>query len=212
MSASATVAAPARPISGTLHEVNARRPRAQHRHERDLVAALERRDPDALAAIQAEYGGMLLGYLRGVLGDRATAEDVLQVTLLEVWQRGPTYDAARSSLLTWVMMIARSRAIDQLRQRVPEPRDPTAAATLIERDGPDGTEQVDALLERWRIAALLTRLPVEQAEILRLRFYRGLSQREIAGRMDLPLGTVKMRMVQALERLRGLLNAEGSGA
>ncbi len=190
--------------------MTAQRPRAQHRHERKLAAALRRHDSDALAVIQAEYGGVVLGYLRGVLGDRASAEDVLQVTLLEVWQRAETYDPKRSSLLTWVMMIARSRAIDQMRRRVPEPRDPVTTATLIDGGGPDGTEQADALLEQWRMAHLLGRLPLEQAEILRMRFYGELSQREIAARMDLPLGTVKMRMVQALERLRDLLDAEGA--
>jgi RNA polymerase sigma-70 factor, ECF subfamily len=206
----ANLAAAARPGSGAPREVSARRPRAARRHERRLAAALRKHDPDALAAIQAEYGAIVLGYLRGVLRDRASAEDVLQITLLEVWQRGATYDPARSSLLTWVMMIARSRVIDHMRRRVPEPRDPTAAATLIERDGPDGADQADALLEQWRMAQLLTRLPVEQAEILRMRFYGGLSQREIATRTGLPLGTVKMRMVQALERLRELLDAEGA--
>jgi len=193
-------------------KASAQRPRAGHRHDRKLAAALRRHDPDALAAIQDEYGTIVLGYLRNMLGDRASAEDVFQVTLLEVWQRGAAYDPARSSLLTWMMMIARSRAIDQMRRRVPEPRDPMTAATLIDDGGPDGGDQADALLEQWRMAHLLGRLPREQAEILRMRFYGGLSQREISARTDLPLGTVKMRMVQALERLRDLVDDEGVGA
>ena len=208
----ATLGSVARPPLGARGTATAQRPRAGHRHDRKLAAALRRHDPDALAAIQAEYGPTVLGYLRGVLGDRASAEDVFQVALLEVWQRGSTYDPARSSLLTWLMMIARSRAIDLMRRRVPEPRDPATAETLIDGGGPGGTDQADALLEQWRMAHLLTRLPREQAEIVRMRFYGGLSQREISARTELPLGTVKMRMVQALERLRTLLDAEEAGA
>ena len=73
-------------------------------------------------------------------------------------------------------------------------------------------DPADELAEQWRIAHLLTLLPRDEAEILRMRFYGGLSQREISARTELPLGTVKMRMVQALERLRALLDAEEAGA
>lgn len=175
-----------------------------------LIAALNRRDPEALNAIHEEYGAVLLGYLGGILGDRATAEDVLQVTLLEIWERGAGYDPSRASLLTWMMMIARSRAIDHLRKRLPEPRDPLAAADVFERERNPASE-TDLLLERWRIAQLLQRIPAEQAEILRLRFQAGLSQPEIAARIGVPLGTVKMRMVQALERLRTMIDSEEAG-
>ena len=184
--------------------------RREQRRDRRLIRALRKQDPEAIALLQERHGAMLLGYLTGVLGDRATAEDVLQVTLTEVWQRGPAYDPARASLLTWVMLIARSRALDQLRRRVPEPHDPETATMLLDRDRDvSGTAtEVDALLDRWQVAALLTQLPVAEAELLRLRFYRGLTQREIAARTGLPLGTVKMRMVQALARLRELLDEE----
>ncbi|MDO8188508.1 sigma-70 family RNA polymerase sigma factor [Conexibacter sp. JD483] len=193
-----------------LHDVDDARAQSRRAQRRDrrLIRALRRQDPSAIAQLQERHGAMLLGYLTGVLGDRATAEDVLQVTLTEVWQRGPGYDPARASLLTWVMMIARSRALDQLRRRVPEPHDPETATTLLDRDASGAGTEVDALLDRWQVAALLTQLPTAEAELLRLRFYRGLTQREIAARTGLPLGTVKMRMVQALDRLRTLLDEE----
>ncbi len=109
----------------SLEVDDARAPsRRERRRDRRLIRALRKQNPEAIALLQERHGAMLLGYLTGVLGDRATAEDVLQVTLTEVWQRGPAYDPARASLLTWVMLIARSRALDQLRRRVPEPHDP----------------------------------------------------------------------------------------
>lgn len=181
------------------------------RRERRLARGLRRRDPEAIETLQHEHGAMLLGYLTSLLGDRATAEDVLQLTLLELWRRGPDYDPARGSPLTWALTIARSRALDQLRRRLPEPREPATAAALADRDAAVRTDAdaADRLLEQWQIADLLGRLPLEEAELLRLRFYGGLTQREIADRTGIPLGTVKMRMVQALGRLRDLLDAEG---
>ena len=105
-------------------------------------------------------------------------------------------------------MIARSRAIDQLRRRVPEPHDPEDTVARPNRAAISEQDPNDALLEQWRIAQLLTRLPSQQATMLRMRFYDGLSQRDIAAQTGIPLGTVKMRMVQALERLRQLLDEE----
>lgn len=130
----------------------------------------------------------------------------MQQVFLEVWQRGPSYDPERASLLTWMMTIARSRAIDHLRRRVPEPRDPAGTLALLETDGLDAS--LDELAEQWRIAELLTRLSDEEADLLRRRFYDDMSQREIAKATGIPLGTVKMRMVQGLERMRELLAEE----
>lgn len=129
----------------------------------------------------------------------------MQQVMVEVWQRGPQYDPRRGSLLTWIMTIARSRAIDNLRRRVPEPRDPSLRSTDAEAAAADG---VDELIDRWRLADLLARIPREEAEALRLRFYGGLAQPEIAERMGLPLGTVKTRMVAGLVRLREMLAEE----
>jgi len=109
------------------------------------------------------------------------------------------------------MTIARSRAIDHLRRRVPEPRDPQLEREAAER-GEGGTTTLDELLEEWRVAHLLRRLPPEEADLLRRRFYEDQSQREIAEATGIPLGTVKLRMVQGLGRLRGLVEAEGGAA
>jgi RNA polymerase sigma-70 factor, ECF subfamily len=72
----------------------------------------------------------------------------------------------------------------------------------------DPERSPDALLERWRVAHMLSRLRPEEAGLLRMRFYEGLSQTEIADRTGIALGTVKMKMVSALETLRGLVEEE----
>jgi RNA polymerase sigma-70 factor (ECF subfamily) len=76
--------------------------------DRRLVRELRRRDPRAVETIGERYGPLLRGYLAGALGDPSSAEDVLQMTMLDVWRRGPTYDPERASLTTWLLMIARS--------------------------------------------------------------------------------------------------------
>jgi RNA polymerase sigma-70 factor (ECF subfamily) len=102
---------------------------------------------------------------------------------------------------------AGARAIDERRRRRPEPIDPTA---IVDRGGA-GDAEADRLLERWRLAGLLERIPQEEAAALRLRFYEELAQPEIAERMGIPLGTVKTRMVRGLARLRQLIvEEEGS--
>ncbi len=160
-----------------------------------------------MALVMEAHGRAVLGFLTQILGDRATAEDVLQQVLLEVWQRGGSYDPDRAGLLTWVLTIARSRAIDELRRRVPEPIDPAGLALRTEA-ADHGISETDRLLEQWRIAGLLARLPKEEASLLRLRFYEGLSQSEIAESTGIALGTVKARMVRGLCQLRDLLEAE----
>ncbi len=143
-----------------------------------LARRLKQRDERALEEIYARYGGTTLRYLAHLTGDHAIAEDVLQQVFVEVWRRGESYDPERAGLLTWIMQIARSRAIDQLRKRVPEPVDPHGrlATELV----PDHESSLDALTAQWQLAHYLQQLPEDQASLLRMRFVDDMSQREIA--------------------------------
>ena len=182
----------------------AQRRRRPDRSERRLAARLRTGHPDALADAYRTYGAATFGLLLRLLGDRAAAEDVQQQVFTEVWRRAGDYDPRRAGLLTWVLTIARSRAIDHLRRRVPEPRDPQLP------DPRTVPADADALLERWRVAHLLGRLPENERALLRLRFYDELSQSEISAATGIPIGTVKARMVRGLTRLREMIEAEGA--
>ena len=173
--------------------------------EKRLIEELRGGRASAISEVEALYGRALSGLLGEVLTDPASIEDVRQQVLVEVWRRGPEFDPERSSPLTWILMIARSRAIDERRRRRPDPVDPDGAEEI--EDGAAG-EGPDRLLERWRIAGLLGRIPADEATMLRLRFYEGLSQTEIADRTEIALGTVKRRMVTGLSRLRDLIEEE----
>lgn len=173
-----------------------------------IAAALQRGDEIAIERLYERYARTVFSFLVSKLGDRAAAEDVHQQVFVELWRRSDEYDPKRSKLFTWVMLVARSRATDHLRRSVPEPREPSRAAALI--DESVGVEPTEELIERWRVAELLRQIPAEEAGMLRMRFYDGLSQREIAERTGVALGTVKMRMVQALDRMRTVIDEQGA--
>jgi RNA polymerase sigma-70 factor, ECF subfamily len=139
-----------------------------------------------------------------VLGDAHTADDVFQRVMIQAWRNGAAFDAARGSLLTWLMTIARSRALDELRRRVPEPVDPASATTLHEAHATH-EDPGERIAGQWRLRHLLGQLPAAEARLLRMRFELGLSQSEIALATGIALGTVKMRMSRALQRLRDLI-------
>src|SRR5581483_4894733 len=91
-------------------------PRRPGRDEALISRALIERRPEAMSLVMEAHGRAILGFVAGLLRDRARAEDVLQQVLLELWERGPTYDPARAGVLTWALTIARSRALDELRR------------------------------------------------------------------------------------------------
>lgn len=173
-----------------------------------IAAGLRRRDPDAVRALYAEYGPGALALLHDAIRDRGAVEDVYQQVLLEAWQRGRSFDPARASLRTWLATIARSRAIDHLRRRVPEPHDPTSPHARGGHEGATVAEPAAELVDRVTLEQLIARLTPQEAEVLRLRYLLGLSQSQIAAHIGAPLGTVKSRTASALRRLRAMLEEE----
>lgn len=196
----------ARPLSTDSGIAPLRVTRAASSPARDLPARLAAGEEGAIEEIHSRFGATVFGYLVGVLRDRSTAEDVFQHVMTEAWRRRTQYDPSRAGLTTWLLTIARSRAIDEIRRRKPEPVDPA--------DVPDGNEAAaeDRLLEQWRIRQLLDNLPDDERVLLEMRFFEDCSQTEIAERTGIALGTIKARMVRGLDRLRTLIEAEGVAA
>ena len=174
-----------------------------------LAARLGAGDPGAVDELWREYGDAVYAVAMKRLRDPSAAEDVRQQVFAELWERRASYDPARGPVRAWVLTIARSRTIDHQRRRRPLSADPDALDRMPAP--PHRDESPELVVDRVGVADLLRRIPAEEAGLLRMRFYDGLSQREIAGRTGIPLGTVKMRMVQALERLRTMMEAEGAG-
>ena len=175
---------------------------------RQVAAA---RSPEALAALYDRYAPTLLALIHRVLGDRAEAEEVLQEVFVHLWNRGDRYDPARSSVSTWLVLVARSRAIDRLRSRRVAERTVEAAALedpAPAHRSPDGVDNVFMHERRERVRRELAKLPPEQRQVLDLAFYGGLTQSEIASTTGIPLGTVKTRTLLAMKKLRQALRSE----
>lgn len=173
---------------------------------------LERR-PEALSELYDRYAPTLLALVRRILSsaaDAADAEEVLQEVFLHVWNHASRYDASRSSVSTWLVLITRSRSIDRLRSRKVVERVHEAAyqENPVGHASPDGLESVFFRERRQRVKDELDKLPPEQRQVLEMAFYQGLSQTEIADRSSVPLGTVKTRTLLAMKKLRSALRSE----
>lgn len=169
--------------------------------ERALSDRLARGDRQALAALHDRYAAMLLGVATRLMRDRSEAEEVVQETFLEAWRRAEQYQPERANVAAWLLTITRSRAIDRLRSKGTTDR----TLELEARATPVAPGLPDELYDLARLSAQVRRrvaeLPVEQRSLLELAWDEGLSQRQIAARTGLPLGTVKTRTRAALHTL-----------
>jgi RNA polymerase sigma factor (sigma-70 family) len=160
-------------------------------------------DPDALTECYDRYGTMVLAYLRRLVGP-ADAEDVLQQVFLDLWRSRARYDPTRP-LEPWILSIAHRRAVDHLRR---ETRRDAPVVSLSEPDLASTDRFVEEFAEAQVIGRALGELPNEQRETLVLAYYNDLTQTQIAGRMNVPLGTVKARSQRGLRRLAAMLVPE----
>ena len=170
-----------------------------------LVERLPRdRSGDELRELYRRYAGELFGFAASALGDREQAEEVVQDVFAQLWRHAGDYDQRRASVRTWLYAIARNRIVDAHRRAAARPKHAEDA------DSPDNAAEIDAALDqavlRWQITAALARLSPAHREVIRLAHYGGLTMREIAERIGIPLGTVKSRTSYALRSLRLILD------
>jgi RNA polymerase sigma-70 factor (ECF subfamily) len=174
-----------------------------------LVRRIAGREQAALGELYDRYGGLLLGLASRILGGSAEAEEVVQETFIQVWNRARSYDPNRSSVSTWLVLLGRSRSIDRLRSRRAGERAGEAVRLEVPTHAsPSGPGDVLFRERRERVREELAALPAEQRAVLELAFYHGLTQSEIAERTGIALGTVKTRTLLAMKKLRAALRAE----
>ena len=171
-----------------------------------LAGRIARADQGALEEGYLAYGPAVRAYLRRFLPP-GEVDDVLQVVFLEVWRSRERIDPARP-FEAWLFGIARKRAIDQLRRRT---NDVVSVETVRELVGPDGEDFADRVAWSAELRAGLDRLSAEQREAIELAYFAGLTQQEIAARLEVPVGTVKSRMARGMRRLTEMMTTEGAG-
>ena len=179
--------------------------------DEDLLRAISRGDESALAALYDRYRLILFSLILRILHDRQEAEDVLQEAFLQVWRRSADFDQLRGRAFTWLVTIARSRALDRLRMLSSRSRlVDVEAEPGVDEFSDTGAEIVKS--EQGEIVRrALRELPEEQRRPLLLAYFEGLTQTEIAERLGDPLGTVKTRMRSGLTKLRELLRDGSRG-
>jgi RNA polymerase sigma-70 factor, ECF subfamily len=169
-----------------------------------LRIATERSD-DAFRGLFEEFGPRIRSYMMRRGADAAMAEDLAQETLLTVWSKANLYSPDKATPATWIFTIARNLRIDRLRKEVAWQELSEEHAEEIPSGDAAPDDMVSERQRQARVQAVLARLPADQREVITLAFIDGLSHREIAERLSLPLGTVKSRVRLAYEKVREAL-------
>jgi RNA polymerase sigma-70 factor (ECF subfamily) len=167
-----------------------------------LIERMVQGDRAALASLYSRHAATLVAVAYCIVRDRQDAEDVVHDVFLEVWRNCGDYAQDRASVRTWLVMRARSRALDRLRANHRR----QAAGTNAQGETSELKPTTDVTpQDKQRLLSALARVPAPQQGVLMLAYFEGLSTAEISLRLGIPAGTVKSRTHAALKTLRGVL-------
>ena len=182
-----------------------------HRPAADLIARMARGDETAFSHFYDAYAELAFGLIRRILREKEAAEEVLQEVFWQVWREAGAYDPARGSPEAWLVMRAKTRAIDTLRSI--RRKEQTFVALVADGTARGNDSRMEdpglAAEDRGLVEGALARLPEAQRRVIELSFFEGLTHAEIATRLREPLGTVKTRVRLGLERLRAIFKDKG---
>jgi RNA polymerase sigma-70 factor (ECF subfamily) len=188
----ATARAPQRPATVELAD------------DGELIRRIGAGDRGAFAELYRRFARPVLGLALRRLPDRGRAEDAAQETFAAIWRSAATYRPERGPARPWVFAVARNAIVDQARIRV----DAIAEVADSPSGEPGPSEQAESGWVSWRVHRALEDLSEHERTLIELAYWSGLSQSEIAARLNVPLGTVKTRTRAALARLAELLEHE----
>jgi len=173
----------------------------------ELILRLQEQDPLALEQLYDRYSPMTYGVILRIAGDAAAAEDLLQEVFLKLWERAKTFERDKGSLGTWLIAMARNRAIDYRRSVEGRMAKRSVGLESMPSAGlPHMEEQYVLRLDRIaKVRTALEALSESQRRVLELAYYEGMSQTEIATRLGQPLGTVKALMRRGLKVIKDSL-------
>lgn len=174
-----------------------------------MLAVSSRRDVDAFEVIFKHFAPRVKAYMAKLSADTQTAEELMQETMIAVWNKADQFDVAKGALSTWIFTIARNQRIDAVRRARRPEFDPTDPAFV-----PDEEQPADLrIAERQsasQLRAAMADLPKEQSALLELAYFEERTHSAIAKKLNLPLGTVKSRLRLAFNKLRAALDNSGA--
>lgn len=173
------------------------------------------KEPKALGELYDHYNRLLFGLLLSILKKRTEAEDLLQEVFTQIWEKADQFDTASGSAYTWICTITRNKAIDRLRSKVYKEQkkqsssldDDDVHVTLYSSENNPLEDTI--LNERAKLVKqAMEQLSDKQREVIEVAYFEGKTQSEISEEFDVPLGTIKTRMRDAMIKLRTLLADE----
>lgn len=168
-----------------------------------LLQRISQRNEGALGELYDAYSGALYGMLLGMVNEEQLAQELLQDTFISIWQNAKSYDELKGRPYTWMLRIARNKALDKLRSAPQKRKAMIQSLDSSVHKVKDDSTQKD--LEGAEVSSIVSKLRTEHRELIEMAYFQGYSQQEISDGTGLPLGTVKSRTRSALQQLRSLL-------
>jgi RNA polymerase sigma-70 factor (ECF subfamily) len=181
--------------------------------ERELLLQISQRNEEALERLYDRYSRLLYSIILAVLHDVDEAQDTLQEVFVQIWHNAASFDPNRGTPYSWLVALTRNRSIDKLRSKSFRERQQqtTSLDDIVEEYSSDSHSPLDAttISERSAVVrAALQQLSFEQRDLLTRAYFQGYTQSELAKELNIPLGTVKTRMRQGLQKLHDIIFKE----
>lgn len=178
--------------------------------EIELMKRIRARDAGALEELYDLYNRLLFAMVISIVEKREEAEDVLQEIFLKIWNKADLFDADRGNVYNWIITLARNQAIDRIRSKgykTQEKQTVSIDKSLFSLEGDQYNPMKTTIFSDRAelVKKALDEIPEEQSEVIKIAYYRGMSQSEISDYLGIPLGTVKTRTRQGMIKLKNIL-------
>ncbi len=187
----------------------------ERRAEAELMQRVAARDHRAFAELSEKYSALIFSTAYKVLNHYEDTEDVMNEVLATIWNKAGTYHPKKGSLVTWICTTARNRSIDRVRSVQRRSALYERFEKKVEQEAPEaratGREMLYLSDARQVLQTAVVSLSPEQREVIELAYFEGLTQKQIAERIDSPIGTVKARIRRGVTRLRVSINEKLNG-